>query len=249
MKTRWKVLIVAGAAVALLGAQVMGQGPGGGQGWGPGPAHRAGNPNQAGLDAIPHRGGPMGPAGGVFCSPLGPAHSSVLGPMAWSLNLTDEQIKQIRGIYDRAKADANSVEQAVATATIGLHEAIASGAAEAQIRAAATTLGAALGNQAVFHAKMLTTVKAVLTDEQRKELDKIPGKMSTLQHNAQGPNPAGAAGQGGAVPHSGSIAPASGGSMTLDQMFKDADTNKDGALTLDELNAFQGKMGGQVHHQ
>ena len=100
-----------------------------------------------------------------------------------------------------------------------------------------------------MHAKTLTAVKAVLTDEQRKELDRIPEKMATLQHNAQGPNPAGAAGKGGTVPHSGSTAQASGGSMTLDQMFKDADTNNDGVLTLDELNAFQGKTGGQVRHQ
>lgn len=249
MKTRWKVLIVAGAAIALLGSQVIGQGPGGGQGWGPGPAHRAGNPNQAGLSAVPHRGGPMGPGGGVFCCPFGPAHSSVLGPMAWSLNLTDDQIKQIRGIYNQARTDANAVEQAVVTATIGLQDAVTSGATEAQVRAAATTLGAALGNQAALHAKILTAVKAVLTEEQRKELDKIPGKMSTLQHNAQGQSSAGAAGQGGTVPHSGSIAQASGGSMTLDQMFKDADTNKDGMLSLDELNAFQSKTGGQVRHQ
>lgn len=249
MKTRWNVLIVAGAAVVLLGSQVIGQGPGGGQGWGPGPTHRAGNPNQAGLSTIPHRGGPMGMAGGVFCSPLGPAHSSVLGPRAWSLNLTDEQIKQIRGIYEKAGTEADSVGQAVATATISLHEAVASGATEAQIRAAATTLGTAVGNQAVFHAKTLTAVKAVLTDEQRKELDRIPEKMATLQHNAQGPNSAGAAGKGGTVPHSGSTAQASGRSVTLDQMFKDADTNKDGVLTLNELNAFQGKTGGQIRHQ
>jgi len=249
MKTRWKVLMVAGAAIVLLGNHVIGQAPTPGQGWGPGPAHRAGNPNQAGLSTIPHRAGPMGPAGGVFCCPLGPAHSSVLGPMAWSLNLTEEQIKQIRGIYDQARADANSVAQAVAAATVGLHEAVTSGATEAQIHAAALTLGTALGNQAVLHAKMLTTVKAVLTEEQRKELDRIPEKMLTLQHNPPGPNPAGAAGKGGTVPHAGSAAQASGGSMTLDQMFKDADADKDGVLTRNELNAFQGKTGGQVRHQ
>ena len=32
----------------------------------------------------------MGPGAGVFCCPFGPAHSSVLGPAAWSLNLTSE---------------------------------------------------------------------------------------------------------------------------------------------------------------
>ncbi len=130
MKTRWKVLMVAGAVVVLLGSQVIGQGAGRGQGWGPGPAHRAGGPGQGGMGmgAIPHAGGPRGLGGGVFCCPFGPAHSSVLGPLAWSLNLTDAQIKQIRGIYDQARADANSVEQAVANARIALHEAIVAGA-------------------------------------------------------------------------------------------------------------------------
>jgi Spy/CpxP family protein refolding chaperone len=201
------------------------------------------------MGAMPHAGGPMGPGACVFGCPLGPAHSSVLGPVAWSLNLTDEQIKKIRGIYDQARADADSVDKAVATATIGLHEAITSGATEAQIRTAATTLGTAIGNQAALHAKTLAAARTVLTEEQRKELERIPEKMSTLRHNPEGPNPAGGVGQGGTVPHSGSIAPASGRSMTLDQMFKDADTNNDGVLTLNELNAFQGKMGGQIRHQ
>ena len=244
MKTRSKVLKVAGVAVVLLGGMVLGQGAGRGQGWGPGPMHRAGGPKQGGtgMGAIPHAGGPMGPGACAFCCPFGPAHSSVLGPAAWSLNLTEAQIKQIRNIYDQARADANSVEQAVAKAHIALHQAVIGGASEAQIQAAAATLGTALGNQAALHAKTLAAAKAVLTAEQRKELDKIPEKMATLQHSAQESNPV-ITGQPAAR------GPGPGGVMSLDQMFKDADTNNDGVLTLNELNAFQGKMGGQVRHQ
>ncbi len=244
MKTRWKVLMVAGAVIVLLGSQVFGQGAGRGQGWGPGPMHRAGGPGQGGmgLGAIPHAGGPRGLGCGVFCCPFGPAHSSVLGPAAWSLNLTEAQIRQIRAIYDQARADANSVEQAVANARIALHEAIVGGATEAQVRAAATALGTAVGNQAALHAKTIAAAKAVLTDEQRKELEAIPGKMATLQHSAQQSN-AVITGQ------SATRGPGSGGVMTLEQMFTTADTNKDGALTLAELKAFQGKMGGEVRHQ
>ncbi len=251
MKTRSKVLMVAGVVVVLLGGMVLGQGPGRGQGWGPGPAHRAGAPNQPGMGMgmIPHAGGPMGPGGCVFGNPFGPAHSSVLGPAAWSLNLTEAQIKQIRGIYDQARADADSLEQAVTQARIALRQAVTGGATEAQIRTAATTLGTAIGNQAALHAKTLAAAKVVLTEEQRKELDRIPEKMATLRHNPEGPNPVGPAGPGGIVPHGGPMAPASGRSTTVDQMFKDADTNNDGVLTQNELNAFQGRMGGQVRHQ
>ncbi len=244
MKTRSKVLMVAGVVVVLLGGMVLGQGAGRGQGWGPGPMHRAGGPNQGGMGmgTIPHAGGPMGPGACVFGCPFGPAHSSVLGPAAWSLNLTETQIKQIRSIYDQVRADANSVEQAVAKARIALHQAVIGGASEAQIQATAATLGTAIGNQAALHAKTLAAAKALLTAEQRKELDNLPGKMATLQHSAQGSNPV-IAGQSAAR------GPGSGGVMSLDQMFKDADTNNDGVLTLNELNAFQGKMGGQVRHQ
>ncbi len=244
MKTRWQVLIVAGAVVVLLGSQVIGQVAGRGQGWGPGPMHRAGGPGQGGmgLGTIPHAGGPRGLGCGVFCCPFGPAHSSVLGPAAWSLNLTEAQIRQIRAIYDQARADANSVEQAVANARIALHEAIVSGATEAQVRAAATALGTAIGNQATLHAKTIAAAKAVLTDEQRKDLEAIPGKTATLQHNTQAANPAGPA---QTTPHGSG----QGAVMSLDQMFNAADTNKDGTLTLDELKAFQGKMGGDVRHQ
>jgi Spy/CpxP family protein refolding chaperone len=184
----------------------------------------------------------MGPGGGVFCCPFGPAHSSVLGPAAWSLNLTEAQIRQIRGIYDQTRADANSVEQGVTNARIALHEAVTSGAAQTQVRAAATALGTAIGNQAALHAKTIAAAKAVLTDEQRKELEAIPGKMATLRHSAQLSNPV-ITGQ--TAPHGAG----SGGVMSLDQMFTAADINKDGTLTLDELKAFQGKMGGQVRHQ
>jgi Spy/CpxP family protein refolding chaperone len=244
MKTRSKALMVGGVVVVLLGGMVRGQGPGRGQGWGPGPMHRAGGPNQGGMGmgTIPHAGGPMGPGVCVFGCPFGPARSSVLGPAAWSLNLAETQIKQIRSIYDQARADANSVEQAVAKAHIALHQAVISGASEMQIQAAATSLGTALGNQAVLHAKTLAAAKTVLTAEQRKELDNLPGKMATLQHSGQGPNPV-ITGQ--SVAHGAG----SGGVMSLDQMFNAADTNKDGTLTLNEFNVFQGKMGGQIRHQ
>ena len=39
--------------------------------------------------------------------------------------------------------------------------------------------------------------------------------------------------------------------MPLDQMFKTADTNKDGVLSMDEMKAFQGTVRGgpRMEHQ
>jgi LTXXQ motif family protein len=182
MKTGWKSLIVVGAVLALVSSQVLAQ-PG--NGWGPGPRHAVGS----GAGVVPHGPGPMGlglgmggPGGGcAFCCPLGPAPAGLLR-LGWWLDLTEEQTKQIQAIYDKAQTDANTVADAVVSARDGLHKAVISGATEAQIQTAAAALGTALGNQAAFAAKTLASAKTVLTDEQRKELEKIQTKFTPPQH-------------------------------------------------------------------
>ena len=182
MKTGWKSLVVVGAVLALVSSQVLAQ-PG--NGWGPGPRHTAGT----GVGVVPHTPGPMGlgmgmgaPAGGcAFCCPLGGAPGG-LSRLGWWLDLTAEQTKQIETVYEKAQADANTAAEAVVSARDALHKAVTGGATEEQIRAAATALGTALGNQAALAAKTLTSAKTVLTDEQRKALEKIQTKFTPLQH-------------------------------------------------------------------
>jgi len=180
MKTGGKTLIVVGVVVALASSQVMSQ-PG--NGWGPGPRHAAG----PGTGVVPHAPGPMGlgmggPGGGcAFCCPLGPGPGGLLR-LGWWLDLTEEQTKQLETIYDKGRADANTAADAVVSARDALHKAVVSGATEEQIRAAATALGTAIGNQAALAAKTLASAKTVLTDEQRKELERIQTKMTPLQH-------------------------------------------------------------------
>jgi hypothetical protein len=127
-----------------------------------------------------------------------------------------------------------------------LHEAVLSGASEEEIRAAAATLGTALGNQAVLQAATVTAVKAVLTDEQREQWEKIKEAVPHVPQRPRGqgfgggpwgmqahrPNGFGPGGPG-PVPH-----------MPLEQMFKAADTDKDSTLTIEELRAFQDTMRG-----
>ncbi len=207
MRTRGSLLIVGGVVLALVSSQVVAQ-PG--NGWGPGPRHAAG----PGAGIVPHAPGPMGPGLGMggpgggcaFCCPLGPAPGGLLR-LGWWLDLTEEQTKQIKTIYDKAQTDANTAADAVAKARDTLHKAVVTGATEAQVQAAATALGTAIGNQAALAAKTLASAKAVLTDEQRKELEKIQTKMTPVPHRG-GPMAGGGRGNGwGRGPNQGAGGP------------------------------------------
>ncbi|MCX5644575.1 MAG: Spy/CpxP family protein refolding chaperone [Phycisphaerae bacterium] len=179
MKTGRKSLMVVGAVVALLSSQVLAQPWGGGPGRGP--RHAAG----PGLGYGRQAPGPMGlggPGGGCpLCCPLGQGLGGLRG-LAWWLDLTKEQTKQIRTIHEKAQADADTAAEVVVSARDALHKAVVTGATEEQIGSAATTLGTAIGNQAALQAKTLASVKVVLTDEQRKELDKIQEKLAPPRH-------------------------------------------------------------------
>jgi len=233
MKTGWNTLIVAGVVLALLTSQVIAQ-PGGGPG----------RPHGRGMGFGPQARGPMGPGGGGLWCPLGPGAGpgGMLGPLAWWLDLTEEQVGQIRDIYEQARTDANEAGAAVAKAGQTLREAVTEGAGEEQIRAAAEALGTAIGNQAVLHAKTQASARAVLTEEQLKDMGKIKDKMSQRGRGAQGAGLGGPlGGRWGARPHGPGPGgrPAGDGPAPLEQMFKAADADKDGVLTLEELQAFQ----------
>ena len=106
-----------------------------------------------------------------------------LGSGAAQLNLTDEQKQAIRTICQQSRADANEVVAAIDDARAALHEAVIAGADEAKIRAAAAALGTAIGNQAVLQAQTIAAAKAVLTEEQRKEYEKI---RASVPHSRAG---------------------------------------------------------------
>ena len=236
MKTEWKSLILAGAVLSVACSVVM-AGPAGGP--------RAGR-GQARVD---RQGMGFGPRALVQ---MGPTAEEGFERLARLLDLKDEQLDEIHDVFSQARQDAQKVEGAVVEARKTLHDAVTGGAGEEQIRTAAAALGVAIGNQAVLRAKTLASAKAVLTDEQREELEEMQDNQPRLrqrmrdsaggaqgmarrrQNRADEPaeRPVGGAKRGGA-------GPVDRGPLPLEQMFKTADADRDGTLTMDELRAFQ----------
>jgi Spy/CpxP family protein refolding chaperone len=93
------------------------------------------------------------------------------------LDLTDEQKEAIKGILQDGKEQAEAAGKAVAEAHKALHQAVLEGADEAAIRTAAKVVGEAIGDQAVQKANISGSVKEVLTEEQRAELEELLGKL------------------------------------------------------------------------
>jgi Spy/CpxP family protein refolding chaperone len=206
-----------------------------------GPAHEYG----PGPGATPHS--PLSPT-----EPAAPPPGGMFKPFAWPLGLTEEQTRQVDNILEGAKPDAVAADKAVTEAQGILHQAVITGAADEQIQAAAKTLGEALSKQAVLHAKMLTAAKAVLTADQREQLDQIQARQSHSAQGTRGPNDG-----RWTVPHrqgasntmaSGpahqvvSDGPAPREHMSVDQVFKAADTNQDGVLTQQEFQGLHDTM-------
>jgi Spy/CpxP family protein refolding chaperone len=93
------------------------------------------------------------------------------------LDLTDEQVEQIKETIKTSREKIQAAQKAVAEARKALNETVAKSADEAAIRDAATAVGKALGDAAVLRANTKTAVEKILTDEQRAKLEELREEM------------------------------------------------------------------------
>ncbi|MDH4240609.1 MAG: Spy/CpxP family protein refolding chaperone, partial [Phycisphaerae bacterium] len=173
------LMLVAVSSPALAGRGGRGRGgrPGPGPGWNMPGGPRMGP--QQGLigPACPFMPG-MGGGPGLCAMPL-----RILS----QLDLNDEQVEAIKKVLEANKEKAEASREAIAEATKALHEAAVKGD-EAGIQEAATNLGKAIGNGAILRASTMTSVKEVLTDEQREKLEELTAKLQERVEKMGDPN-------------------------------------------------------------
>jgi Spy/CpxP family protein refolding chaperone len=101
-------------------------------------------------------------------------------PHKWSprqikaeLGLSDEQMAKIKTEFHAQKGPLKEQSQHVKAARANLRQAIQSGAPEAELRAAAATLGSAEGDLAVVRAALFARIKPILTPEQLAKFQEL----------------------------------------------------------------------------
>ncbi len=122
----------------------------------------------ASLAAGQHQGRPRGERHGFRSDPMG-----ARGPMSMlrELDLSDDQRQQIRALFDQV--EASGALEKLREARESLHDAIESGADEANLRQQASVLGEAEGDAAVEWTRVRARIQEILTPEQKQELEQL----------------------------------------------------------------------------
>ncbi|MEN6425631.1 MAG: EF-hand domain-containing protein [Phycisphaerales bacterium] len=252
MKTKWTILVVAGATLLFLSSQVLAQPWGGGAGRGRGTARGQGmGPRgaQSGLGAWCPLGAGQ-PGQGAWC-PLGLGRLGTSGRLARRLGLTDDQVQKIRAVLDKARSETMaSIKEVLTEEQARQFERMCDGFVQPGGRGG----------------RMRGPAPQDGSDE-RVGRRFQPGMGQGAQMRPRGQRLSGqpAAGDRGAGrgqrfqgrtnrPDAGAVPPAGGRDTNpgqwrnrnapgIEQMFDRADTDQDGMLTKEELRAFREKMG------
>jgi hypothetical protein len=170
----------------------------------------------------------------------------------YRLDLTEEQRELIGDILEAGRDACEAGREAVANATKALHTAVTEGADETAIREAAAGLGTVLGDQAVLKAGTIASVKEVLTEEQIGQLQEM--KDAEPGERLGGAGTWGGGFRGGRFPHPPGRGPGGpgrgpgmgpGAGLGIDRLIDNVDTDGDGTLTAEELEAFKENMKGR----
>lgn len=113
-------------------------------------------------------------------------HQHRMNKMVEHLSLTESQQAEIKLINGQHREQHQGVRQAVHEARKALRESVRAGESESTIRALATALGQAMGDQAVARASHHQAVSALLTEEQREKWQSLP-KRKALDKRAKHP--------------------------------------------------------------
>lgn len=185
-------------------------------------------------------------------SPVPTQHMG-LGRLLRQLELTQEQTEQIKAIHQAERENAKTAREAIVAARQALNKTVIEGADEADIRTAAIKLGNAIADQAVKRAATMASVRKVLTDEQSAKLKKLiaerterrqefrKGRRDTpRQYRHRRPSRRekyqgrkGLRGDQGFRRRRG---------LNVDRLFERFDSDGDGKLTREELEAMSEQM-------
>ena len=199
-------------------------------------------------------GRPNAGPGRMTHRPPGPGVHMRLGQILRRLDLTEEQIEQIKPTMESARENAQASRDTMNQARGALAEAVTKGADEETIRAAATNLGNVIGNEAVKKSSTMASVRGLLTEQQLTELDKLlaerkerreefgkggrgPGRHTGMRDRRGGPGQRHGR-QGGRGPGQGNRGPGRGEGPNIDRLFDRLDADEDGTLSREELEGF-----------
>ncbi|NQV35642.1 MAG: Spy/CpxP family protein refolding chaperone [Phycisphaeraceae bacterium] len=91
-------------------------------------------------------------------------------PLLRRLDLTQEQHEAVRTILDGSKEATQAAHEAVQVVRQSLHQAVMDESDEAAIRAIATAMAKAVGDEAIKQVAVTKEIKSVLTEAQKNEL-------------------------------------------------------------------------------
>ena len=100
--------------------------------------------------------------------------------MAATLNLTDDQKAQAKTIFQQAHASSQAIQAQVKDARQALANAAKAGASDAEIDRLANAEGPLMAQVAAIHAKAFEKFYAILTPDQKKQVDAMPNGMMGL---------------------------------------------------------------------